>query len=398
MGCAWHKGCKLVDQENLLAEDTLRKLRKSFCVLRLLLTVDETSAPYNQFSVAARHHQQITLVTYHKVDCSMPKEITLVEGDGSLQGYLIALRTAVHHRTYDIVHIHAPHLWIPFLLASVLMMRVELLCSTVFTVHTSYPNLKFRNRLMLVPAFMLCRRIVFCSHSSLQSFPKVFRWLAGKRISVIENGADIGRVDQALRNSLDSSKDSCFTIIVIGRLIELKNVITIVRAFSECNDHSNRVVFVGEGPLRQALTSESERLGIAERVEVTGLIPREQVYEYMKTANLFISASRVEGLPIAVLEAMACRCPVVLSDIPPHREIAEDTDFIRLIQPDNIPGFVHAIGQFQAMSQAERMDVGEKCRRLVERRFSLTAMLSKYEELYNQLSGNTPEVAQRYAR
>jgi glycosyltransferase involved in cell wall biosynthesis len=79
---------------------------------------------------------------------------------------------------------------------------------------------------------------------------------------------------------------------------------------------------------------------------------------------------------------MACRCPVVLSDIPPHREVAAGVDFIPLIAPDDVAGFAGEIRRLRGLSARQRAEIGEKCRRVAERRFSLHAMHQAYEKVY----------------
>ena len=93
----------------------------------------------------------------------------------------------------------------------------------------------------------------------------------------------------------------------------------------------------------------------------------------------------MEGLPVAVLEALACRTPMVLSDIPPHREIAHGVDFIPLLPPDDIVGFAREITRYRHMSASERADIGDKCRKLVEDRFSLASMHATYGKIYAQV-------------
>jgi glycosyltransferase involved in cell wall biosynthesis len=121
------------------------------------------------------------------------------------------------------------------------------------------------------------------------------------------------------------------------------------------------------------------------QVKLPGLIPRNDVYEALANADLFVSTSYGEGLPIAALEAMACRCPVILSDIQPHRELAGGADFIPLVPADDSEGFAREISRFHSLSKEERKAIGEKCRAWAENRFSLTAMHKNYFALYEQL-------------
>jgi glycosyltransferase involved in cell wall biosynthesis len=363
----------------------VNKPRKPLTILRLLLGIDETSAPYNQFSLALANKHNITLCTYFRSNISPPQEITLFEGDGSLKGFFRVLKAAFEEKEYDIIHVH--HTPAGFLLLVASIMYGKSMQSTVFTVHNSYQNHRPRNRLLLIPIFAFFQRVVCCGQASLESFPGLFRWLAGDRICAVQNGIDIERVDRVIGNKQKCLQGSNFTITTVGRLIKIKNHLSVLKAFQQSADQSSRLVFVGEGPVRDELLTELETSGLGNQVEITGLIPRDRVYEELTRASLFTSASWGEGLPIAALEAMACRCPVILSDIPPHREIAAGMDFIPLIQPDDVAGFAREIRRFRQMVPSERVEIGEKCRKLVEERFSLLTMHEGYEGVYAQVLG-----------
>lgn len=363
----------------------MEKLHKPLTILRLLITIGETSAPYNQFSLSLSKKQNITICTYFKSNIAPPPEIIAFEGDGSLRGFFRALKAAFDEKAYDIIHIHAPHLG--FLLWVGNCIYGKSMQSTVFTVHSSYRNYKLKHRLMLIPVFVFFRRIVCCSLASFDSFPRFFKWLAGDRLCTVQNGVDIDRIDRVIGRTRPYLSSSHFTIVTIGRLIESKNLLTVLKAFQQSVDLSSYLMFIGEGDMRDLLLTRSKACGLDKQVEITGLIPREQVYENLAQADLFMSASYVEGLPVAPLEAMACGCPVLLSDIAPHREIAADADFIPLIQPDDVEGFAREIKRFRHMSASEKADLGEKCRKLVTERFSLRAMHKGYQEVYDQVLG-----------
>lgn len=354
-------------------------------ILHIVLSTGETSAPYNEHCLPMADKRDITLCTYFKPTVVVPPEIRLFSGDGTLRGFMRALKSATQTDSYDVIHAHSPHVALLFLLSTPLRARA-LLRSAVVTVHDSYPNFKFRNRLLLLPVFAGFARVVCCGHASFNSFPALYRWLAGEGFREVQNGLDIARIDRiaAIRNR--PRKGDLFKLVSVSRLVTIKNPSTVLSAFEAGQDPRSRLTYIGDGPLRQSLVAWSTQTGLDRLVTFKGLLPRNNVFEHMLTADLFISASRGEGLPIAVLEAMACGCPVLLSDIPPHREIAEHANFIPLVNPDNKSGFAREIEKFRRMSRSERAEIGSNCRRLVEQRFSLEAMHARYEAIYRSVS------------
>lgn len=367
------------------------KSKGNLSILHIILAVRETSAPYNEHCLPWADQRDITICAYYGSDITPPKTITLFEGNGSLTGFFRVLKAALDAKEYDVIHAHSPHVGLLFL-AGTLFARRKFASSTVITVHDSYANYKFRNRLMFIPVFAGFQKVVCCSQASYDSFPTLFKRLAGARLRVVQNGLDIARVDRIAANIRRRPlQANGFITIAISRLVDIKNPFSVITAFQQSTEHASqtsRLVYIGDGPLRHSLITKSREAGPENQMEFTGLIPREKVFERLLNADLFISTSRGEGLPVAVLEAMACGCPVLLSDIPPHREIAEGVDFIPLIQPDDVVGFARELKKFREMPVSERITVGQKCRELVHERFSLPTMHAGYAEVYAQMTGN----------
>jgi glycosyltransferase involved in cell wall biosynthesis len=99
-----------------------------------------------------------------------------------------------------------------------------------------------------------------------------------------------------------------------------KNVTAMVEAFiaaaPECPAH---FVICGEGPARDHVESRVRSTGLADRIHFFGY--RTDIWRWMKRASVFISLSSYEGQSNSLLEAIACRTPLLLSDIPAHRDI-----------------------------------------------------------------------------
>lgn len=333
----------------------------------------------HQFTLAAPRDQRITLCTYFPVRDKLPPWIRLISGDGTFTGFLRNLRREIESGEVDVIHAHSPHLG-AFCLVARALIRAPF-PPTVFTVHNSYPSFRLRNRLLLLPVFAGFQQVVCCGAASFESFPALYRRIAGERLRSVQNGIDLDRIDRIL-SAPGAHREHPFTVIGVSRLVKIKNVPVVLEAFLKAQSGDERLVLVGTGDQYDTIRRRIAASTAAERIELAGLIAREAVYRRLRNADLFVSASRGEGLPIAVLEAMSCACPVVLSDIPPHREIAHGTDFVPLIRPDDVDGFAREIRRFRSMPPDQRARIGEKCRHLVETRFGLERMHREYRSVF----------------
>ena len=146
----------------------------------------------------------------------------------------------------------------------------------------------------------------------------------GVAAQFIRNGVDTsvfrpaGAAERSrLRDELGLPADARVGVAV-GALSTRKDPLAIVRAMQSATEPDLVLVFVGAGELEAACRREA---GGDARIRFEG--QAEEVSNYLRAADFLVSASRSEGLPNAVLEAMACGLRVVLSDIGPHRELLQ---------------------------------------------------------------------------
>jgi glycosyltransferase involved in cell wall biosynthesis len=172
----------------------------------------------------------------------------------------------------------------------------------------------------------------------------------------------------------------------VGSLRSLKNHVAVIRALSRAGRPEIKLTIVGGGHGETLLRREIDGSGMARQVELTGQLSRDETLRRLWQADAFISLSQGEGLPIAVLEAMACHCPVILSDIPPHREVAGQCEGAWLVNGEELNAIVERIRCLLTLTPKRRVECGNACRRRVEARFSLARTLDQYEQLYRSMN------------
>lgn len=362
----------------------LAKLR----VLHIILHVNETNGQYNEHCLPLMHERDISVCTYFTPELETPPEIALFPGDGTLLTFFRSLRSALEAKEQDVVHVHAPQSGALVVLG--LLARLQLgrnRPKMVYTVQDSWYDYSTRNQLLMAIALAGFKQIIFCSRSAYDSIPRLLKWLVRGRWHVVRNAADIDRVDRALDDGILENDRELFTVLSVGRLEPVKDTVTLIDAFAGASDANSRLVLVGAGSLEQDIRDHIVRAGVDDRVTMTGLIPRDDVFRRCAAADVLVSTSHGEGLPVAVIEAMAAGCPVILSDIPPHRELADGADFIPLVPVRDTEGFDREIRRFRDMTTEQRRDLGHRSREHVIARFTLPMMHEGTTAVYRTLPG-----------
>lgn len=370
-------------------------------VLHVIVRAGPTNCQYNEHVLPVVGWRHVTVCSLFPADVVPPRGLTLHEGDGSVRGGARALRRALTSDTYDVVHVHAPASAMLTLAVYRKLRRPRE--DLVFTIHNSWRNFRFRNRLFLRVVLALFPLVVVCGQAAFDSLPRRLVRRTGDRLAVVANGVDVDRVHRVLSErptpAPSRRNHRALTVVSLNRLIPLKDPGTLLRAFARVHQPGDRLVMIGDGALRPRVESEIRARGLSDCVTLTGIIPRDEVYRRLAGADLFVSTSGGEGLPVALLEAMACEVPVIVSDIPPHREVSRAAGGLPLVETRDDAGFARAIERVRALDQLDRHAIGRHLGEVVGEHYSVHAMNNAYGALYRQLvdhrQGPQPDKAAR---
>ncbi len=246
----------------------------------------------------------------------------------------------------DIIHVHHPFLSGSLGLFASNRYNIPL----IFTNHTRY-DLYVKQYLPLVPSAL--------SETALQAYFQLFSqrcaaliapsqgiadvmkgWGVQGRIEIIPNGIELDRFVQPARTitrqNLGLSEDTVIAVFV-GRMSGEKSVerlLTIYQKVAREEGHSH-LLLVGAGPELENYRQLAARLGLQQRVTITGRVPYEQVPDYLALSDLFVTASVTEAHPFTLIEAAAAGLPTLgirspgISDVIQDEEtglLADDSD------------------------------------------------------------------------
>lgn len=212
------------------------------------------------------------------------------------------------------------------------------------------------------------------------------------RVQVIANGVDTARFRPVTRQcGLREAFGIPAHAIVVGtvaRLDPIKNQALILDALPKllASGGDYHVLIVGDGHERQSLGERAEALGITSRVHFAGVqLADATLYAEL---DIFALPSILEGTSISLLEAMACSIPVVATDVGGTTSVLERYPYPGLIRPQDVDGFVDACFAVERDSQS-RSAAGAWLRHRVDEKYSESAMVQRYLDVYERLSSNS---------
>lgn len=206
--------------------------------------------------------------------------------------------------------------------------------------------------------------------------------VAPERISTVRNGIDTRRFE-TIAAARRPQQTEPLTVGLVGRLAQEKGVDLFLRAAAVLQPKWPAVRFVvaGEGPERAALEGLRAELGLAQSVELAGALG--DMAAFYAGIDVMVSASRQEGLPMALLEGMSAALPVVATTVGEVPSVVVDGETGLLVPPNDPEALAAAIGTLLASPEL-RSRLGAGGRRRAQEVFSAERMTSDYVRVYRR--------------
>ncbi|MGG1514138.1 glycosyltransferase [Paenibacillus oryzisoli] len=283
----------------------------------------------------------------------------------------------------DIVHSHMIH-------ANILARVTRVFVKIPVLVSTAHSNNEGgKARMLLYRATdALCEITTNVSQDAVQSYIKKKACPANK-IMFVPNGINLKRFNKheqdykEIRSELGLEEE--FIWLAVGRLVEVKDYHTMIKAFAEvvkCNPHA-RLLIVGEGVLRETLESYVQSLQLENHIMFLGI--RKDIPRLMNASDAFVISSIWEGMPMVLLEASASELPMVATDVGGNGEVVEDGVSGYLARPADASDLSKTMQKMMSLSKDAREEMGKKGRAFVLAKYDIDAIVLRWESIYGEL-------------
>lgn len=192
-------------------------------------------------------------------------------------------------------------------------------------VHTDMCKFKWSNQFYRkgeeVECYSKFDKIVCVSDNANDSFLKRFKEIDCNKTSIIYNPIIPNEIEE--KANKENIKYDDFTILSLGRLVEVKGFERLIRVHSRIiKRKKHNLVIVGDGPEREKLENLINELKVNDTVSLVGF--KKNPYPYIKACDLYVCSSFAEGYPISMLEALVLEKPIISTNITGPRDILEN--------------------------------------------------------------------------
>lgn len=342
--------------------------------------------PINEFVLYREKHnypvKQILIVCDKKKDKNVhiPKSIKAFYVGSNLSNIRDIVtnieKECVKEGVDVVYHAHHQKAYLQFILATLFLGIRE---KSIYTVHSSFARRNLKYRISSIICTLWANYANCVSESAYCSYDTIVKKIKGEHFIVIRNGVDIFRIDEALKD-LTLIRDRNI-LVTVGRIIPIKNQAFLISLLKKLPE--KKLVIIGSEDKNQSLKSLAKEYNVSDRVEFTGLISRDRLFQKLSTAGIYVSSSLVEGLPVSVLEAMRVGLIPILSDIEPHIEIAAVSSDVNVLSL-NEDKWVNKISEYDKLSEDEWKCLQSRLVQDAKINFSLDHMHEEYFKIYKR--------------
>lgn len=224
-------------------------------------------------------------------------------------------------------------------------------------------------------------KVVTVSNALRQTLIELLPW-GQQRIRYCPNAVVTEQLFQASQAPLPGGMPAAYWL-GLGRLVEPKGFQLLLDAYALALRSAELpdLLIVGDGPLRDVLTAQARRLGIAPRVHFTGFLSNP--YPLLRHAQLFILSSVQEGMPTVLIEALALGTPVLASDCETGpRELLDNGRLGQLVKVNDVPAL--AAGMLRSLTPRDDVTFSETRLTDTLRQYTSQYAVQAYYQVWNQ--------------
>jgi glycosyltransferase involved in cell wall biosynthesis len=206
--------------------------------------------------------------------------------------------------------------------------------------------------------------------------------LQREQIHVIPNGA----VECGLRTPAITNLPTDF-IVTVGQLVHRKGMDTLIKAMymAVARGCTSSLVIVGDGPDRQALEEQAQAAGLKGQVLFVGAFSQKDSLSIVQHSRFFVLASRAEGLPLAIVEAMSCRKAIVATHVDGVPDVVLPDRTGLLVPPDDPAALADAILALDS-DDALRNRLADGALEHFRRGFTWHSIAQRYSEFFDSVT------------
>jgi len=189
-----------------------------------------------------------------------------------------------------------------------------------------------------------------------------------------------------LRRNLSLPRDKVL-IVFIGGFMAAKGVSELVHAYGSLNrcEAETHLILIGDGPLLPEIKSRLAQDGLIQNVTITGRITQKLAADYLRSSDIFVLPSHTEGMPNALLEAMACGLAAIITPVGGVEEIVQDGQNGQLVPVGDVAQLRDTMLALTS-NETLRSKMGQKALETTADRFSWTTNAVQHESLYRCLA------------